>query len=223
VVATDLATGERVVFDTRRGGTRIGPEHLLASCALPPDFVPVEVGGRLLGDGGLSTNAPLDLVLDEAAVSQEALVCVGLDLFARKGDRPRSLADAAARGVDLMFSNQSALILEGREREHRLREVIGRMAARLPSELRQDPETAGMLTEGRGARAVLRLAYRALAGEVGSQKTFDFSRGTLMGRWEAGARDMRAALSTLAALPADTGASAAAAGLMVHEVGADPR
>jgi NTE family protein len=152
VVATDLVSGERVVFDTRAGGTRVGPEHLLASCALPPDFTPVEIDGRLLGDGGLSANAPLDLVLDEPAASQKALVCVVLDLFARKGDRPRSLADAAARAVDLMFSNQAALILEGREREHRLRGVIGHLAARLPSELRQDPEIAAMLTETRGAR-----------------------------------------------------------------------
>jgi NTE family protein len=65
VAATDVVGGERVVFDTARGDARIGPEHIAASCALLPIFAPVEIEGRLLGDGGLAANAPVDLVLDE--------------------------------------------------------------------------------------------------------------------------------------------------------------
>jgi NTE family protein len=217
VVTTDIATGEPVVFDTRPGGgggARVGPEHLLASCALPPDFAPVEVDGRLLADGGLSANAPLDLVLDEPAGGE--LVCLVLDLFAREGGRPRSLAAAAARALDLLFSGQSRLILEGRRREHRLRAMIGRLAARLPPALRDDPEVAAVLAEGRAHSAtVLHLPYRAPAGEPDFQKTFDFSRAALAGRWEAGARDMAAALRTLAALP--RGDARAVEGLAVHE------
>jgi NTE family protein len=219
VAAIDIASGERIVFDTRHDGATVGPEHLLASCALPPDFAPTEIDGRLLGDGGLSTNAPLDLILDEPAGGD--LVCFVLDLFAREGGHPRSLADAAVRALDLMFSGQSGLILEGRAREHRLRGVIGRLAARLPPELRRDPEVAAMLAEASGTRAatVLRLAYRAPAGEAGIQKTFDFARDALAGRWAAGTRDMRAALRTVAALP--RGAEGSRTGLTVHEVAAD--
>ncbi len=219
VATTDVATGERVVFDTRRGDAPVGPEHLLASCALLPDFAPVEIGGRLLGDGGLSTNAPLDLVLDEPA-RPEDLVCFVLDLFAREGGRPRSLADAAARALDLLFSGQSDLLLEGRQREHRLRAMIGQLSAQLPLGLREDPQVAAVLAEGcTRAPTVFHLAYRAPAGEAGVQKTFDFSRTALAGRWEAGARDMRAALGVLGALP-DGGAPI---GLTVHEVGAGAR
>lgn len=213
VVATDLATGERVVLDTRRG-TRIGPEHLLASCALLPDFAPVAIDGRLLGDGGLSANAPVDLILDEP--TSGTLVCFVLDLFAREGGRPRVLVDAAARAVDLMFSSQSRLILEGRSREHRLREMIGRLAARLPPELREDPDVAAVLAEGRAHTAtVFHLAYRAPADEAGFQKTFDFSRTALGSRWEAGACDMRAALR---ALVAPLRPAAQPTGLIIHDV-----
>jgi NTE family protein len=221
VAATDILSGERVVFDTRHGGAPIGPEHLMASCALLPDFAPVEIGGGLLGDGGLSANVPLDLVLDELAATHDEWVCVVLDLFSRQDGRPRSLTDAAARALDLMFSSQSELILAGRAREHRLRGVIRQLAARLPPELTRDPEIAAMLSEGReaGTTTILRLAYRAPAGEAGIQKTFDFARDTLAGRWKAGARDMRAALRSLAALPKD--ASRSGGGLTVHEVGAE--
>ena len=53
ICATEVETGARVVFDTARGDV-IRPEHITASCALLPLFAPVEVEGRLLGDGGLT-------------------------------------------------------------------------------------------------------------------------------------------------------------------------
>jgi NTE family protein len=44
VVATDIETGEEVLFDTHRSD-RIGPDHLIASCGFLPDFPPVEIDG----------------------------------------------------------------------------------------------------------------------------------------------------------------------------------
>lgn len=54
VVATDLGTGEEVVFAS-------GPLQpaLLASCALPGLYPPVEHDGRRLVDGGVVNNVPL--------------------------------------------------------------------------------------------------------------------------------------------------------------------
>jgi len=80
VAATDVVSGERMVFDTRRGD-KLGPEHLLGSCALLLVFAPVEVDGRLLGDGGLSSNAPLDLLLEDPASGE--MLCIMVELFAQ--------------------------------------------------------------------------------------------------------------------------------------------
>jgi NTE family protein len=213
VVATDLGSGERVVFDTRRG-TRIGPEHVIASSALPPDFAPVEVEGRLLGDGGLSANTPLDLILDEP-VGRD-LICFVLDLFSREGEPPRSLSEAAARAEDLVFAGQTGLILEGRQREQHLRTLIAKLSTRLPPEIREDPQVAPVLAEGRAtATTILHLAYRSSPGATGIQKTFDFSRTALAERLEAGERDMQAALQQLATL--GEGARPAA-GLTLHTI-----
>nr|WP_245214985.1 patatin-like phospholipase family protein [Pararoseomonas indoligenes] len=198
-VATDLSSGERVICDTRHG-TRIGQEHILASCALPPDFAPIEIDGRLLGDGGLSTNAPVDLVLDDPGRGER--VCFVLDLFSKRGRRPASLAETTARAVDLVFSGQTGLILDGRQREHRLRALIAGLESQLPDELRQDPAVASVLQEGRPqATTVLHLSYGAPTEAADMQKTFDFSPSALTQRWQAGARDMRAALQELPAAP----------------------
>jgi NTE family protein len=209
VVATDVVTGERVVFDTGRGA-RIGPEHILASCALLPLFAPVEIEGRLLGDGGMSSNAPLDVVLEEAGFGE--MLCFVVDLFASEGSRPHSLSAALSRAGDLAFGNQSRRLLEGQEREHRLRAMIGRMGSRLPPELRDDPEIASIIAEGRAHPAtVLYLCYRAALDEAGPAKVFDFSRATFADRWQKGEREMRAALRIFAArnATAETAGSAA--------------
>src|SRR4051794_1991657 len=63
VATTVIETGELVVFDTG-AGARIGVQHLLASCGFLPEFAPVEIDGRLLGDGGLYANAPVEIFLD---------------------------------------------------------------------------------------------------------------------------------------------------------------
>jgi predicted acylesterase/phospholipase RssA len=59
VATTDIETGELVIFDTARGH-RIELDHVLASCGFLPEFPAVEIDGRLLGDGGLSANAPVE-------------------------------------------------------------------------------------------------------------------------------------------------------------------
>lgn len=195
LVATDVVSGERVVFDTGRD-MQVGPEHVVASCALLPLFAPVEIEGRLLGDGGLASNAPLDLVLDDPAF--EGSRCFVIDLFAPEGSRPHTLGASLSRAGDLAFGNQSRRLWEGQEREQRLRAVIGRLGARLPPELRADPGIAAMLAEGRRRPVEMHhLSYRAGLDEAGVGKVFDFSRATFADRWRAGEEAMQAVLQTL--------------------------
>lgn len=75
VTATELATSRSVIFIEgpspdhpmlgannpffRPRLARIGPEHVLASAAIPLLFPPVKVGGRYYLDGGLGMNTPL--------------------------------------------------------------------------------------------------------------------------------------------------------------------
>ena len=211
--ATDVVSGERVVFDTARGA-RIGPEHVAASSALLPLIAPVEVEGRLLGDGGLAANTPVDLVLDEPA--PDGLLCFVVELFPLEGSRPRSVGASLSRAVDLAFGGQTRRILEGRGREHRLRALLGRLAGRLPPELRGDPEVASILAEaesGGGSATVVCLTRRSAPDEAHPGGAFDFSPATLADRWEAGARGMREALRRFGGAPRP-----GARGLAVHEV-----
>ena len=56
-VATDMVTGKEIVFD--RG---LLYKAMRASMSVPGMFAPIEIDGRILGDGGLVNNLPVDVV-----------------------------------------------------------------------------------------------------------------------------------------------------------------
>lgn len=78
-VATDAASGETVVLD--RGDLA---SALRASMAVPGLFSPVERDGRLLTDGGVVANLPV-----EAALEMGADVVIAVDLGDPLAERPR--------------------------------------------------------------------------------------------------------------------------------------
>jgi NTE family protein len=200
VATTDIESGEVVVFDTAKGD-RIGVDHLLASCGFLPEFAPVQIDGRILGDGGLSVNAPLEIVLtssDADGDTEEELICFVIDLFARDGEPPVDLETALARKNDLLFGNQTFQRLKAFGRERELREQIDRLLTLMSEKQRtQAMSSMPLLRRGR-ATSILYLSYRAPPEEAGPEKSFDLSPATLMSRWEAGALDMEEALAVLA-------------------------
>jgi len=176
VAATDLETGELVLFDTGRGD-RIRIDHLLASCGYLPEFAPVELNGRFLGDGGLSANAPIEAL--HCDPPEGPLTVFVLDLFPRDGKRPASLEEAVLRKNDLTFANQTWQRLEAYCRELKLKEAL---AAAQPT------------GEPGGAQKIFYLSYRPDRSDAISDKMYDYSARTIDARWQAGAADMDEAL-----------------------------
>ena len=82
-IATDIETGEQVVLD--KGYL---PQALLASSAFPSLFSPVEMNGKLLVDGGVSNNYPIDEIRKLGAD-----VIIGVDVQDDLKDR-KGLNDA---------------------------------------------------------------------------------------------------------------------------------
>lgn len=69
-VASDLASSEMVVIDHANLASAV---H--ASMAIPAGLEPVELGGRLLVDGGLSCRSEAPVQLRSAGGSQSRLPC----------------------------------------------------------------------------------------------------------------------------------------------------
>lgn len=76
VIATDLNTGQRAVFGSRRfGDYQEAPISLAvaASCAVPMLYKPVRISDSEYVDGGLGGNASLDLAIERGA---KLVVCI---------------------------------------------------------------------------------------------------------------------------------------------------
>lgn len=95
-VATDLSSGDRVVFD--KGALDIA---LRASMAVPGVFDWVQYDGHLLVDGGLAENIPVDQVKGRCA-SRVIVVSVGTPLM--KKDEIQSLFDVVAQTSNIMVA-----------------------------------------------------------------------------------------------------------------------
>lgn len=98
-VATDIASGEKVVF--RKGHL---PQVIRASMSIPAVFAPVELDGRLLVDGGLTDNIPLDVVR-EMGVDVAIVVDIGTPLRSRK--QLNNVIDVLNQSITLMTRSNS--------------------------------------------------------------------------------------------------------------------
>ena len=98
-VATDIASGEKVVF--RKGHL---PQVIRASMSIPAVFAPVEMDGRLLVDGGMVDNIPLD-VAREMGVDLAIVVDIGTPLRDRK--QLNTVVDVLNQSITLMTRRNS--------------------------------------------------------------------------------------------------------------------
>ncbi|SIR78449.1 NTE family protein [Pseudomonas sp. B10] len=98
-VTTDIANGEKVVF--RKGHL---PQVIRASMSIPAVFAPVELDGRLLVDGGMTDNIPLD-VAREMGVDIAIVVDIGTPLRNRK--QLTTVVDVLNQSITLMTRRNS--------------------------------------------------------------------------------------------------------------------
>jgi NTE family protein len=185
VGAVNIRTGNFAYFDNAH--QKIGPEHIMASGALPPGFPPIEIDGEWYWDGGLVSNTPLEYVLDQCEADD--LTIYQVDLFNARGPMPRTIQEAAEREKDIRFSSRTRLNTDAQLRIHRLKSALSGLLKTLPESAAEDPEIK-FLTEfsKENTVTVVQLIYRDRAYE-GAYKDVEFSRQTMLDHWASGVAD----------------------------------
>ncbi|MDQ8727065.1 patatin-like phospholipase family protein [Bradyrhizobium sp. LHD-71] len=187
VGAVNVRTGNFAYFDNAT--QKIGPEHIMASGALPPGFPPVEIDGEHYWDGGLVSNTPLDYVLDQE--KNEDLLIFQVDLFSARGPLPDSILEASEREKDIRYSSRTRLITDANKKLHNTRKALRELITRLPEELKSDPLVATLSEAAKeNSVTVVHLIYKSKIFESGS-KDYDFSRIGMLEHWRAGEEDVR--------------------------------
>lgn len=102
-VATDMRAGEMVVLDS--GDLSVA---MRASMAVPGAFSPVVIGDRILSDGGMMRNLPVDVVRELCA---DVVIAVSLQSPPPDPQALTSAVSLAGRALDVMIdANQRAQI-----------------------------------------------------------------------------------------------------------------
>src|SRR6267154_5778512 len=191
VGAVSVTTGNFRYFDNfefRKQGKKIGPEHIMASGALPPGFPSIEIEGEHYWDGGIASTTPLDYVLAEE-VNRDLLI-FQVDLFSARGLLPESLLEAAEREKDIRYSSRTRMNTDKNRQIHNARMAVRDLIGKLPDYLKNDPSVE-LLREAskENTVTVVHLIYRSKNYETNS-KDYDFSHVAMVEHWEAGARDV---------------------------------
>src|SRR5690554_3291678 len=137
-VAADISSGEAVVFSEGHLALAVR-----ASMSIPALLTPVEVDGRLLVDGGISNNIPVDIAR-QMGVDRVVVVDIGSPL-------------AATESLQTVFNilNQSVALLTRRNSEAQL-------ATLQQQDILIQPELAGFgITDFARAQGMMDAGYRA--------------------------------------------------------------
>jgi NTE family protein len=170
--AVNLVTGAETYFDNDRHV--LGPDHVLASTALP-GLPPTVIDNQQYGGSAVSVAA-----LDDA--------------------RPADTLCFVIDGYDPVPGNRGGLSRSAREiaalrRNHDLRRMIALLGERVPPSLRGDTDIKKCLAEASEATmTILHLVHEGNADELAG-KMADFSSAALRRRWQAGESDVATSLA----------------------------
>jgi NTE family protein len=189
--AVNIRTGNFEYFDNTR--QKIGPEHIMASGALPPGFPPVEIAGEFYWDGGIVSNTPLDYVLEQERDND--LLIFQVDLFSARGEVPLTVLEAAEREKDIRYSSRTRMNTDMNKKIHDAKKAVRELIAKLPPTFKDDPLVAKLNEASKeNTVTVVHLIYRSKVHEA-SSKDYDFSRIGMVEHWAAGERDVYTSMS----------------------------
>src|SRR5207253_2174832 len=118
----------------------IGPEHVIASGALPPGFPAIEIEGEFYWDGGLVSNTPLEWVLEREP--RQDTLAIQVDLWSARGAFPRTLAEVSTRQKEIQYSSRTRAGTDRFKYVQKIRNTLGSLIDKLPQDLQDSPELA---------------------------------------------------------------------------------
>lgn len=180
--AVNVNTGRMRYFDSR--DEAVGIEHVMASGALPPAFPAVMIDGEPYWDGGVYSNTPLEIVMDDDPRLDSVIFAT--HVWQQTGESPESIRRVLSRLKDIQYSSRAESHTARQQQIHHLRHIVRELGNRLPKALRSDAQVKELLSWGCGTvMHVLTLRAPELDGEDQS-KDLDFTPDGIASRWSAG-------------------------------------
>jgi NTE family protein len=183
--AVNVHTGNFTYFDSSK--MRIGPEHIMASGALPPALPAVEIDGEFYWDGGIVSNTPLQYLLEQE--EDKSSLVFQVDLFSARGKLPINMTEVLSRQKDIIYSSRTRQNTDSFRRVHLLKTELLDALKRVPKELLKAGEDELIKDYSNpGVVNIVHLIYQSKAFEKDS-KDYEFSAESMRNHWASGYED----------------------------------
>ena len=208
--AVNVRSGNFVYFDN--SDIDIGPEHILASGALPPAFPMVQIGTDYYWDGGIVSNTPLQHLL--AQETRRNMLVFQVDLFSSRGALPREMAEVMARHKDITYASRTRYNTDVYRLTRQWKSIAYKALCKIPeSDLTPEEKRIKAELQHLAEVNICQLIYQQQAYE-GNSKDYEFSKTSMLEHWRAGYTDTKRTLAHRGWMEISENAH----GVMVHDV-----
>ncbi len=188
--AVNVRTSEMRYFDSR--DMALDERHVMASGALPPAFPAVRIEGDPYWDGGIYSNTPVEVVLDDKP-RRDTLIFAA-NVWHATGPEPETLWQVMGRHKDIQYASRATSHVTRQQQIHRMRHIIRELKAHIPDDRCDEPEVKEMLSYGCATvMHLVPLHAPRLEGED-QTKDIDFTSAGIDSRRKAGYADTLRAL-----------------------------
>jgi NTE family protein len=178
VGAVNVATAELEIFDSYVDD--LTPDHILASCSLPPALPWTEIDGKAYWDGGIISNSPLDMVVDRCGPDGKRVFIV--DLYSGRRALPANMLEVMARRDELVYAERIRSDLRFREMVGAYRGLIDWILAQVEPSAQTRIKQRPVYIELMGDGAPMDITRFVRAGSTGetSLRDYDFSKDAIL-------------------------------------------
>lgn len=142
--SVNVNSGRMHYFDSR--DEKISIDHVMASGALPPAFPAVIIDGEPYWDGGIYSNTPIEVVMDD--YPRRDSVIFTTRVWQQEDEIPNSIRQVMGRYKDILYSSRAESHTAHQQQIHHLRHVVRELGRLMPENMRTQPEIKELLDWG---------------------------------------------------------------------------
>lgn len=180
--AVNVRSGQMRYFDSRDAPLTL--DHVMASGALPPAFPAVMIDGNPYWDGGIYSNTPIEVVMEDNP-RRDSLIFAA-QLWQREGKTPETINQVYSRLKDIQYASRVESHIARQQQIHHLRHIVRELGRLLPAATRAKTHTKELLEWGCSTvMHIVPMQVPSLAYEDHT-KDIDFTPAGIRARWSAG-------------------------------------